>query len=54
MSKREFFNKENRRFFIDDIEKISEYVKENCMEEAEKIIAVANDGRFYFILFLSF
>ena len=43
MSKNKFFSKENRKFFIDDIEGISEYVKENCMEEAEKIIAVAND-----------
>lgn len=43
MSKSGFFSKENRKFFIDDIEKISDYVKENCMEEAEKIIAVAND-----------
>ena len=38
-----FFNRENRKFFIDDIEKISEYVKINCRDEVEEIINIAND-----------
>lgn len=33
----------NRRFFIDEIDKVSIYVKENCNEELEKIIKVADD-----------
>ncbi len=53
MSKKEFFSRENRKFFIDDIEKISEYVKINCRDEAEEIINIANDvvnKRFIFTL----
>lgn len=43
MKKYEFFNQKNKQFFIDDIKKVAEYVKANCLEEAEKIIKVADD-----------
>ena len=53
MGKREFFSRENGNFFIDDIDKIVQYVKKNCKEEAEEIIKIANDvvnKRFIFTL----
>lgn len=43
MLKREFFFKNSKNFFIDDINKIVDYVKENCLLEAENIIKKADD-----------
>jgi len=43
MTKYDFFNQKNEKFFIDDIKKVAEYVKVNCVEEATQIIRIAND-----------
>lgn len=52
MRPQDFFN-QGRRFFIDDRDKIAEYVYENCREEFEFVRQVADDtvnGKFLFIL----
>lgn len=41
--KREDFFHQGKHFFIDDVDRIAEYVKQNCREEADKIIALADD-----------
>ncbi len=41
--KQEDFFQQGKHFFIDDRDRIVAYVKQNCPEEAEKIIALAND-----------
>lgn len=43
MTKHDFFNQKGKRFFIDDLKRCSEYVKENCQEEADGIIKTADD-----------
>ncbi|MDV4149801.1 alginate lyase family protein [Clostridium sp. AL.422] len=42
MGKRDFFN-QNKKFFMDDIEGICEYVSESCMDEFNNILPVADD-----------
>lgn len=40
---KEIFFNQSKKFFIDDLEKITSYVKENCIEEVETIINKANE-----------
>ncbi|HHV32887.1 MAG TPA: heparinase [Clostridiales bacterium] len=41
--KQEVFFKQGKQFFFDDRARVAEYVKANCAQQAEQIIAVAND-----------
>lgn len=43
MNKYDFFNQKDKHFFIDDVNKVADYVKVNCRVEADRIIKVADD-----------
>lgn len=43
MTRKDFFDRKDVKFFMDDIDKIAKYALENCKEEADKIIKVADE-----------
>lgn len=43
VTKQEFYNVGNRRFFFNNAENIAEYVRENCPAQCSHVLRVAND-----------